>query len=147
MIADILAQDPTGRDLLVVEVKNRPLSPDLISENFDWIEQDGPATPFTMVVDPSTIYLKARDPAGSAPVVLQLSTPEILRHYEPEFGRKRIFPSYMTALVEAWLRDLAYRWKDGTPPGSAELTEIGLRQRLEGGTTRREVPIGADPLR
>ncbi len=54
---------------------------------------------------------------------------------------------YLETLVEAWLRDLAYHWKSETPPESEKLAEIGLLQRLEGGTTHSLVNINGDTLR
>jgi len=71
----------------------------------------------------------------------------VLRHYEAEFGTKRIFELYLTALVEAWLRDLAYHWKSEKPPASEQLAAIGLLQQLAGGTTQLEVALNGDTVR
>jgi hypothetical protein len=70
----------------------------------------------------------------------------VLRHYDAEFSNKRIFELYLTTLVEAWLRDLAYHWKSEKPPASEQLAAIGLLQQLEGGTTQPEVALGGGTL-
>ena len=80
---------------------------------------------------------------------MELSTPEILRRYDPEFETKRVSLYHFIALIESWIRDLAFRWKDGDPPGLAESSGVGLMDRLKGGMTWTygEVTLGADSLR
>ena len=94
MTADILAQDRAGRDALLVEVKNRELSLDLVSLYFQAMEAECPSIPFKMVVDSSRIYIEKRGPGASSSTssTMQLVTSEILRGYEPEIDKKRISP-------------------------------------------------------
>ncbi len=146
MIADILASDPQGKSVLLVEVKSRPLDAEFVRQYFQRMSEADPFIPFLMVLDPQKIYLRKYLSNGLGGDALTLSTPEILRHYEPEFGSVRIFESYLIALVEAWLRDLAFRWRGEDPPGLAELTQFGLMHFLAGGTARQEVPIGVDAV-
>jgi hypothetical protein len=93
--------------------------------------------PFVFTVDPNhiSLYRPAGDDLG-APIV-QLNTRRILQQYDPEFPERRVFEQYLTTLVEAWLRDLAYHWNSEKPPGSDELAKTGLLEKLEGGTTQR----------
>ena len=91
-------------------------------------------TKYAMLVDPGSIRIwKNRT---SKPLVLP--TAEILRHYEPSYGSEVIGGYYSSALVEAWLRDLAYRWKSDEPPALKELSKLGLVAQLDGGTTEAE---------
>ena len=53
--------------------------------------------------------------------------------------------SELETLVEAWLRDLAYHWNSPEPPGETALAEVGLLERLEGGTTVSEDVARAGP--
>ncbi|MGB3511015.1 MAG: hypothetical protein WBA93_17640 [Microcoleaceae cyanobacterium] len=46
--------------------------------------------------------------------------------------------TYLTSLIEAWLRDLADRWKSEYPPAYQEITEINLLIQLADGTTVEE---------
>lgn len=147
MIADIIAQDAEGSDVLVAEVKGRPLSPEVAAQVWVRMAEACPTTPFGMIVDPEWIHISARQPAGFSVPAQVLRTSDVLRHYDPNLGKQRVFGGYLETLVEGWLRDLAAHWKTETPPGAKELAQIGLTQLLEGGTTRREVPLGADSLR
>jgi hypothetical protein len=147
MIADIIAQDAEGSDVLVVEVKGRLLSPEVVAQVWTRMAEVCPLIPFGMIVDPEGIRIAARQPSGFALPAQVLTTSDVLRHYDPELGNQRVFGGYLETLVEGWLRDLATHWKTETPPGANELARIGLSQLLEGGTTRREVPLGADSLR
>lgn len=144
LIADIVAQDARGRDILVVKARGTVLAPEMIGRYFEYLERASPSTPFYMLADLEAIYLK-KNGAGLTP--LRLDAAAILSHYEPEFGHKPILHGYLSALVDTWLRDLIYHWKSETPPGSEELAQFGLLERLAGGTTEREVLVGEDSLR
>jgi hypothetical protein len=147
MIADIIAQDADGREVLIVEVTTLRWSPEVVSQTLERIAEAFPSVPFGMIVDPDWIRVIAFDGAGRPEERLRLNTGDILRHYEPQFGTFRVFADYLRTLTEGWLRDLAYRWKSQNPPGSQEMASVGLLPLLGGGTTRSEVPLGVDSLR
>jgi len=48
----------------------------------------------------------------------------------------------LVALMEAWLRDLAFRWKTEEPPGLKEMSVAKLVARIDGGDTHSEVRLG-----
>jgi hypothetical protein len=95
---------------------------------------------FVLTIDPDCIQLYRPGGESLGEPIVHLDTRQVLRHYDPEFPRKRVFESYLLTLVEAWLRDLAYHGKSENPPGSEELGRAGLLEKLEGGTTQ---PLGA----
>lgn len=149
-VADIVALGSDGRIVLLVEVKAAELASReaVISQLKSYLQAANTNIPFAMLVDLENIEIFQADNASlSAEAIVSLKTADVLRHYDAEFGSKRIFERYLIALVEAWLRDLAYHWKSETPPASEQLAAIGLLQRLAGGTTQPEVAIGSDSLR
>jgi len=151
--ADILAQGRDGRMVLIVEVKateleSREAKQKVISQLKSYLQAANTNIPFAMLVDLEDIEIFQGDDASlSAKPIASLKTMDVLRHYEAEFGTKRIFELYLTALVEAWLRDLAYHWKSEKPPASEQLAAIGLLQQLAGGTTQLEVALNGDTVR
>jgi len=144
LTVDLVAHDARGHDVLLVKVTGIVLSPEVVSRFFEIMESLSPSTPFSMVVDLESIHLRRN---GTDLPARRLETAPILGCYEPEYGRKPIFHPYLQTLVASWLHDLAYHWKSEIPPGSDELAELGLLEKLEGGTTDREVLIGEDSLR
>jgi hypothetical protein len=104
-----------------------------------------PAIPFGMLIDSENIQVFRGGETPSQPII-SLKTGEVLRRYEPEYGREPIFETYLAALVEAWLRDLASNWDSAAPPGREPLASVGLLPLLEGGTIRREVRLDRSPL-
>ena len=148
MIADIIAKDAEGRNVLLVEVRGRVLEPEIIPEYLRYLETESMEVfPFGMVADPENIYVLKYDSKGLADSYCQLKTADMLLLYDPDYKNKRIFSIYLTGLIQAWLRDLAYHWKSEQPPGSDQLAEIGLLESLQGGAILSEVPLGADSLR
>src|SRR4051812_16252687 len=111
MIADIVAEDASERDVLPVVVKGLQLREELVSRILKELKEACPSIRFGMYVDPEQIQIAEYEPDGEPKVVCRLNTVETLRHYDPEFGTKRIYQGYIVALVETWLRDLAFRWK------------------------------------
>lgn len=67
--------------------------------------------------------------------ILSFDCTDIISHYDPEFRSRKILYLYFRTLIEAWLRDLAYRWKSEIPPGTQELAKIGLLAKIEDGDT------------
>jgi hypothetical protein len=92
---------------------------------------------FVLAIDPNHIELYRPGAEGLGEPVVRLDTRQVLQHYDPALPGKRVFEPYLLTLVEAWLRDLAYHWKSENPPGSEELAQAGLLEKLEGGTTQR----------
>jgi len=92
---------------------------------------------FVLTIDPNYIYLYRPEGEKLGEPISHLDTRLVLRHYDPEFPKKRVYASYLLTLVEAWLRDLAYHWKSENPPGSEEIGRAGFLEMLEGGTTQR----------
>jgi hypothetical protein len=146
MIADIVAEDASGLDVLFVAVKGRPLREELVTRILKDLKEACSPIRFGMFVDPEQIQVAEYEHDDEPKSVCRLNTVETLRRYDPEFGTKRIYQGYLVALVDTWLRDLAFHWKFDVPPGLGPLSAIGLAQVLEGGMTRREVALGADTL-
>lgn len=142
---DLVAYDRAGRRVLIAEVKAVPVSdPDKLAV---YTAARVGETDYVLVVDPFQMRLY-QDSAGEgrAPVAL-LDTVRMLSVYDPNLGKTRVFEQYLTTLVEAWLRDLAYQWKGAVPPGSQELKDTGLLDRLKDGTTETEVSLGGHSVR
>lgn len=140
---DIVAIDSDERIVLIGEIKisESKFSKLQLKAAFANLSTREPfiPIPFAIIVDSEKILIFKWDGANLSEPVCSLNTGEILRHYEPQFGNLRIFEPYLTRLVEAWLRDLAYNWKMETPPASEKMAEIGLLPLLKGGTTQSQV--------
>ena len=121
----------------LVQVKVTPLGERSATTLARQLATYGGPVEFVLTIDPERIHAYRSTANGIEGPIVHLDTPEILRHYDPEFPRERMFEPYLLTLVEAWLRDLAYHWKSEDPPGSEELGRVGLLERLEGGTTQR----------
>lgn len=151
--ADVVALDKDGQIVLLVEVKSvdlklkgRKIMESAISQLVSYLKAANCGIPFAMLVDLENIRIFQWDGANLLEPDRYLKTANILSHYDPEFSNKRIYGLYLSTLVEAWLRDLAYHWKSEKPPATEELAVIGLLQKLVGGTTQLEVVIGNDTL-
>lgn len=151
--ADIVALGSDGQMVLLVEVKATKLKTrgakcTVISQIKSYLQAANTDIPFIMIVDLENIeiFQENSDNLPAEPIA-SLKTAEVLGHYDAEFNERRIFEPYLTALVEAWLRDLAYHWKSQKPPAAEQLAAIGLLQQLEGGTTQSEVALGGGTLR
>jgi hypothetical protein len=143
---DIVAEDARGRDVLIVDVSAMKLSEELARQTLDYMRGAELPVRFGMVADPDKIRIADYEKDGADSVVCTLDTSEMLRHYAPDLGTRRVFHHYLATLVDAWLRDHVYHWKTLTPPGAGPLASIGLLPCLEDGDTRREVVLGADPV-
>jgi hypothetical protein len=145
---DIVAEDAQGRKVLGVEARGRVLDQKTAELFPSHVESEHLDIPFVMVVDRERIRLFKIKDATSDRVSLELDVAEVLSHYDPEFRSKgRMSTYYLIALVDAWLDDLASHWSSEFPPGEEEMRAVGLLQHLEGGTTEREVELGADSVR
>lgn len=148
---DIIAQDINGKTILLVEVKARHLEG---RQHRDWfiekvnsyLQATNADIPFAMMVDLEDIRIFPCVILNWSEPVSSIKTASVLSHYEPRYGKIRIFHHYLEGLVEAWLKDLAYHWKSQTPPASEQLAEIGLLQQLEGGTTYSGIALSGETL-
>lgn len=153
---DIIALDKDDRVVMLIEVKiiqaqEQAAKQRIADYTISWmkavlakISEQRTIIPYAMFVDTEQILIFKWDGVNLSEPVCSLNTGEILRHYEPEFGSKRIFKRYLTRLVEAWLRDLAYNWKSEIPTASKQIEKIGLLPLLAGGTTKSGVEIGGN---
>jgi hypothetical protein len=123
--------------LLAEVAAGRPARDDSIVPILASLKASGAEVPFGMVVDLDSMRIFAAEADDPARAVASFKTAEILNAYDPEFAGKRIFHPYLTTLVVAWLRDMAYHWKSARPPGSEQVARIGLLERLEGGMTEK----------
>ncbi len=153
---DIIALDKDDRVVVLIEVKiiqaqEQAAKQRIADYMISWMKaalakmsEQRTIIPYAMFVDTEQILIFKWDGVNLSEPVCSLNTGEILRHYEPEFGSKRIFKRYLTRLVEAWLRDLAYNWKSQIPTASEQIEKIGLLPLLTGGTTKSKVEIGGN---
>ncbi|WP_422927256.1 hypothetical protein [Singulisphaera sp. PoT] len=142
---DFVITDKEGRWIVLVDIK-------INSERHGWDMASSEPMPFdhspfastfnpefVLTVDPSEIRLYRANPGrtfdADSPLVT-LPTAGILKHYDDEFGSKRVFLYYLSSLVEAWIRDLAYHWKSASPPGLDRLAGTGFVEKIEGGSTQ-----------
>jgi hypothetical protein len=152
--ADIIALDKDDRIVALIEVKiiqaqDKAAKQRIVDYSIDWLKaalakmsELRAVIPYAMFVDTEQILIFKWDGVNLSEPVCSLNTGEILRYYEPEFGSKRISGRYLEALVESWLRDLAYHWKSEIPPASEQVATIGLLKMLADGTTKSGVQLG-----
>jgi hypothetical protein len=148
---DIIAQDVNGKTILLVEVKARRLEG---RQHRDWfiekvnsyLQAAHTEIPFAMMVDLEDIRIFRCDIPNWSEPISSIKTASVLSHYEPRYGKIRIFHHYLEGLVEAWLNDLAYHWKSKIPPALEQLAEIGLLQQLEDGTTYSEMALSGETV-
>lgn len=136
---DAALVDQQDQPIALVQIKSLHLGDAAIEEAVKRPHPFSTDVDYLFWIDPMDIRLYRWSGAALGEPVVCLNTAEILRHYDPEFGKQRVFKGYLQTLVEAWLRDLAYRWKSETPPGAEALRSAGLLDRVEGGTTH---PLG-----
>ncbi|MBE9187416.1 hypothetical protein IQ270_22865 [Microcoleus sp. LEGE 07076] len=154
--ADIIALDKDDRIVVLIEVKinqakekaatQRIIDSALkqIKHFLSKLSEKNVVIPYAMIVTLEDIIVFKWDGTVLSEAVLSLKTPDILHYYDSKLGDQRIFVPYLTRLIEAWLRDLAYNWKSEIPPASEHIAAIGLLPLLAGGTTKSEVKIGGD---
>lgn len=151
--ADIVALDAQGNPILLVEVKGTRRLPEQRRKDI-LLSLNKFATkfsiPYIMFVDLDNVKIyknKEHPDSDWADSPLEtIVTERILAEYDPEFNQKstkigRVFSHYLERLTEGWLRDIAYKWKSGTPPFSDRLQAIGLAERLNNGTTFSETSL------
>jgi len=145
MKIDIIAKDAKGHEVLIAEVRGIVLDDDAAIRTLDYLRELKLPARFGMVADPEWIRIADLENPEDR-FVCVLNSKDLLRYYQPDFGEKRIREGFLTTLIEAWLRDIAYRWKSETPPELDQLSAIGLAEPLKDGSTDSEVIIEADPV-
>lgn len=144
---DIIAEDARGRDVLLVEVKASTLEDADAWRVVDWIRESGHPSRFIMVVDRRQIRVADLEQPVGGDFACVLPSSEVFAAYDPDYAAKRVFHFYLSGLADAWLRDVAFRWKSENPPGVEALQATGVLDLLQDGDTRREVLVGCDPVR
>jgi hypothetical protein len=143
---DVIALDKTGQIILVADVRGSKTVKRTIQQFTSYLKAAKTVVPFAMLVDLETIEIARWDKEDWSESICSLKTAKIFSFYTNDFGKKTIYGDYLEALVESWLRDLAYHWKSKTPPASEALAAIGLLQQLEDGSTKRGVEIAGDTV-
>lgn len=155
---DIIALDKDDRVVVLIEVKiiqaQEPAAKQRIADYMiSWmkavlakISEQRTIIPYAMFVDTEQILIFKWDGVNLSEPVCSLNTGEILRHYEPEFGKKWIFEDTIETLIQSWLHDLDYHWKSEIPPASEQIAAIGLLPLLVGGTTKSGVKLGGNRI-
>ena len=144
---DLIAVDRDGRSILLGAVKSHPVTEqDAPHELTSYLQALREPVPYALLVDPDQIRLYRWDGQALSAPVCTLPTYDVLRHYDPELNQRRVFDEYLTTLVEAWLRDLAYHWKSTRPPAAEGLDRAGFLRQLEGGGTLSGVRLSGGHL-
>ena len=137
---DVVALDARNEPVLAAEVKAHPFDREqVLLQLANAVRQS--EVEWLMTVDLEQIALYHREGEVVEGPRLTLVTSEVLSAYDVEIGHKHVYESYLTALVEAWLRDLAYGWSSQSVPGWEQLRELGLTARLHEGTTETEFQL------
>src|SRR5262245_60982302 len=172
---DFYATNREDRPVLVGVVRARTLSDEDRAQELDYVWPAAVDVPFVMIVDYSGIVVYGGGKSDKdREKLISLGTRDVLQAYEhdigemlvegedifAEYARKlrearkgakprivpRIYEGYLTALIESWLRDLAYHSKTEHRPGEEEMRAIGLLDAIQGGLTTRACDE-ADSLR
>lgn len=140
--ADILAKDADGKAFLLVKVQADKAEYKSVQKLLYTWQAVNSLIPFAMFVNLEKTWIYKRHHKNFTQEPIQkFKTGDILKFYDENFDKKQILKPYLITLVEAWLGDLAYNWKWENPPASKHLDEIGLLQKIKGGTTQCEVEL------
>ncbi len=135
--ADIVVLDADDVPVMLVEVKVRHEGSPFDQEQLRQYLQQAADIQYAMLVTLRDIQIYEWK-SQTLSLLLTAPTADVLSVYEPEFAQKNIYYDYLTTLVEAWLRDVAYHWKLTMPPLLEQLDQLGLAEKLNNGTTRTE---------
>jgi hypothetical protein len=139
---DIVVLDKMDRTVAVVEVSAvKDAGADALVRLEAYLQQTDEHLAYAILADLSTIRIFRVYGDSLGEEVATLSTVDVAVRYDGAFASKRIFHDYLAAIVNAWLDDIAYRWKSAEPPGDDVLRSIGLAQQLEGGRTVQEFAL------
>ena len=123
----------TGQDnnpILIADIRIEPYSLELTENILSSWAQQSPNIAFQMLANLQSISIFKKFDTNS---VVVINTTDILNIYEPDFENTRIFPHYLTTLIEAWLRDILYHWNSQHPPAEKELNTIGFLTLFDNG--------------
>ena len=148
---DLVVFDKRGQPVLMVEVKAMAGARNIARPWLMLLAAEFCSTGFPirywMLVDLDEILIFNGEVSQPSSPIFSMKTADVLGVYDSDFEVKRIFDDYLLALVETWLRDFTFDWRSANPPGMKQLAEIGLTERLKGGTTHREVSfVDHEPL-
>ncbi len=135
--ADILAFDANDNPIMLVEVKARHEDSTFDQEQLEQYLTYTKDISYAMLVTLRDIQIYEWK-SQTLSLLLKASTADVLSVYEPEFLEKNIYHYYLATLVEVWLRDVEFHWKSETPPLFEQLSQLGLAEKLNEGTTRSE---------
>lgn len=143
IVADTVAFDAKGEMVLLAQVEaKKQSSPDKVIERIiPKLQAAKTLIPFAAIVDLEKILIFQWNGIKLLNPVISLKAEEILSHYDRQFSQKRIFYNYLNELFQAWLDDLAYRWKSQIPPALEQVEAIGLLPRLTRGSADSEVVL------
>lgn len=140
--AHLIAESAKQQIVLLGEINPSKRAENQVKDQLIYrLEAPEEVIPFAMNVDLEHIQIFTWDGNNLSSPICTLKTGAVLSQYDSSFTEKRIFHPYLTRLIEAWLRDLAYHWKTETPPASAEMAAIELLPLLAGGTTKTDVVL------
>jgi hypothetical protein len=145
--SDITVESPLRRTVLVVECKfERDGSPAVASRLRNRLLSDGyldvPAEAFFMLALPTNFHVWRPGVASEDPPSCSASAAPILRSYLGRIAEKIPWPGAegMGLAVSAWLGDLAASIrKPDASDADQMLVNVGLYERLKGGSVRREL--------
>ena len=147
---DLIAINRDGEPVLLVEIKSAPIREESVQWLLSAMEESPATVKFGMMVGPKVIHVYAR---GESSPIAEFDAIEVLQHYSPDYsgeptphGHRRFLELMIQTLLGAWLRDLAYRWKPGSPPKLDEIDRLGLLDLLKDGTTDEEVTVDGHSL-
>ena len=147
LTVNVEARDREGRRVLAVKALGRRLGPEDVPTWTGYLRPIVDGLPFAMLVDPAHIYVYKVDPdrplEGPA---LVLETAAVLGRYSARVTEEPPSPYFLAAMTDAWLSDFARTWKYESPPGSAELSRLGLAHLLAGAEIDRGGGIIGTPL-
>lgn len=137
---DLVSEDRETSRLLVVEVQRNFAESDrafFMKQLQEYAASLGsPRTVYYILVDNELIQIY-RDDVPKPRLLAKLSTSETLEPYIGEKYSGTMSEFLMSGMTMAWLRDLASRWKEKTPPGS-ELIDADIVDLLTKSGVRLE---------
>jgi hypothetical protein len=139
--ADFEAYDREGDVVLIGEVKSITPHPESANQLVSYMRRADPEIPFGLLADPENLAIYRNTGDDSVSRVASINTAEVVRRYYAKYGEERVFASFLSTLLEAWLRDLARHSDSKAPPAADQIEAIGLRRLLEGGTIEHEVRL------
>ena len=133
---DIVAYDQYDTPVLVVEVKR---SGDvrtyerLIADTGRYVDVAARRAPFFMIATPKQIDLFMRE-SGEWRLVHSFDAPAVLKRYDRRYGADPVYESYLASLIQVWLNDIAYNWREAMPPETSVFEGLDVLTALRNGS-------------